>query len=69
MGLTASTLNTRSSDARMNAPATKPGDVGIEHDQDAPLQLDLVGVHVAFNAGQKGVHASTPYRTDPSRFL
>ena len=25
-------------------------DVGIEHDQHAPLQLDLVGVHVAFNA-------------------
>ena len=32
------------------------GDEGIEHDQDAPLQLHLVGVHVPFDAVQDGFH-------------
>ena len=36
----------------------------IEHDQHAPLQLDLVRIHEAFN--RNAVHVSS-YRTEPSR--
>ena len=28
----------------------QPGDVGVEHDEQAPLQLHLVRVHESFNA-------------------
>ena len=31
----------------MNAPATRPGDVRVDDDQDAPVELDLVGIDEA----------------------
>ena len=40
----------------------------IQHDQHAPLQLDLVGIHESFDTGIQLMHAP-PYRTEPSRSL
>ena len=42
----------------------EPGDERVENDEDAPLELDLVGVHVALDALQHAFHGSP---TSPSR--
>ena len=44
------------------------GDERVEDDQDAPLELDLVGVHVPLDARGECLLPS-PYLTDPSRAL
>ncbi len=49
-------------------PGHEAGEERIEHDQDAPLELDLVGVHEAFDALKQAFHGDS-YRTDPSRPL
>ena len=36
----------------------QPGDERVEDDEDAPLELDLVGVHEPLDAVQDGVHGS-----------
>jgi len=46
VGLTASTLKTRSSEED-ERPGHQSGDEWVEDDENAPLQLDLVRVHVA----------------------
>ena len=43
----------------------QPGDEGIQDDEDAPLQLDFIGIHEPFDT----VHDTLPYRTAPSRPL
>ena len=40
------------------------GEERVEHDEHAPLQLDLVGVHEAFN---RYAVQEPSYRTEPSR--
>ena len=51
----------------------EPGDVGVEDDQDAPLELHLVGVHEPLDAVQDALHtlageggALSPPRESPS---
>ena len=37
----------------MNAPATSPGDVRVDDDQQAPVELDLVGVDEPLDLGRR----------------